>query len=379
MQPAAGTAPALPPCPLRRSVWATGGLVWECSAVEILRFMADGEAVDAPPPKDLDEGDLLRMFRWMVLLRTFDERAVALQRQGRLGTYPTFWGEEATQAGPLCACRDDDWVFPSYRQGAIGILRGLPPSTIFKYRRGFGGRHGFWNTRTLRVGPSVVSIGTHLSHAVGVGYAAKIKGDSVVSLVWSGDGAASEGDWHEALNLAAVWKVPTVFFCVNNQWAISTPFARQSATATLAERAPAYGLHAERVDGFDVVACWKATRDALERARSGGGPTLIEAWCYRLAPHGTADDPSKYRDEAETERWRRLEPLGRTASYLRGLGLLDDGSEKQIYDEARAAISAEVRETEKLTETDSDILFETLYSSPAREAKGADEPYGYHS
>jgi pyruvate dehydrogenase E1 component subunit alpha len=320
------------------------------------------------------------MFRWMVLLRTFDERAVALQRQGRLGTYPMFSGEEATQAGPLCACDKDDWVFPSYRQGAVGILRGLPPSTIFKYRRGFGGRHGFWNPRTLRVGPSIVSIGTHLPHAVGVGYAAKLKGDRVASLVWSGDGAASEGDWHEALNFAGVWKVPTVFFCINNQWAISTPFERQSASATLADRAAAYGLPADRVDGFDVVACWKSARDALERARAGKGPTLIEAWCYRLAPHGTADDPSKYRDETVTERWRALEPLGRASGYLRRLGLLDDESEKNVYDDARAQIAAEVRVTEELTETGPEILFETLYSSRGPEGtEPSPEPYGYHS
>jgi pyruvate dehydrogenase E1 component alpha subunit len=331
--------------------------------MDLMRYMADKEAPDLPAPDELDRHDLLEMFRWMVLLRTFDERAVSLQRQGRLGTYPMFWGEEATQAGPLYACRPDDWVFPSYRQGAIGILRGLPPSTIYKYRRGFGGRHGFWNTRELRVGPSIVSIATHLPHAVGLAYAAKLRGDSVASLVWFGDGATSEGDWHEALNFATVWGVPTVFFCTNNQWAISTPFNRQSASATIAERAVAYGLPAATVDGFDVVACWKATHDALERARRGDGPTLIEAWCYRLAPHGTADDPSKYRDEAVTQEWRALEPIARAAAYLRRLDLLDDATELEAHESARNIIAAAVEETEQLTEADSDILFETLYAS----------------
>lgn len=351
--------------------------------MEILRYMADGSGPDVPPPEDLSAEDLLAMFRWIVLLRTFDERAVALQRQGRLGTYPMFSGEEATQVGPLYACDPGDWVFPSYRQGAVGILRGLPPSTIFKYRRGFGGGHGFWNPQSIRVGPSIVSIGTHLSHAVGVGYGAKLRHDKVASLVWSGDGAASEGDWHEALNFAAVWKVPTVFFCINNQWAISTPFERQSATKTLAARAPAYGLPACRVDGFDVVACWKAASDALRRAREGGGPTLVEAWCYRLAPHGTADDPSKYRDEAVTGRWRELEPVSRTAAYLRGLGVLDTATEEATHEEARETIAAAVAETEKLTDAPPEILFETLYAADptgmSTSTYPEEEAYGYQS
>jgi TPP-dependent pyruvate/acetoin dehydrogenase alpha subunit len=348
--------------------------------MEMLRFISDGESDHVPPPEGLDAEELVRVFRWMVLLRTFDERAVALQRQGRLGTYPMFWGEEATQAGPLAACSSRDWVFPSYRQGAIGILRGLPPSTIFKYRRGFGGGHGFWNPRELRVGPSIVSIGTHLAHAVGVGYAAKLKGDPVASLVWSGDGAASEGDWHEAVNCAAVWSVPTVFFCINNQWAISTPFSKQSASASLLDRAAAYGIRAERVDGFDVVACWKAAHDALERARSGEGPTLIEAWCYRLAPHATADEPTKYRDEEVTNRWRKLEPIGRARSYLRALGVLDDAEEEAAYKQARDAIAAAVRDMETLTEAHPSVLFETLYADPPPGVKAAaPEPFGYPS
>jgi pyruvate dehydrogenase E1 component alpha subunit len=331
---------------------------------DLLRFIGDDKYPDEEPPAPLGPDDAFQIFKWIVLLRSFDERAVALQRQGRLGTYPMFWGEEATQAGPLYACKPEDWVFPSYRQGAIGILRGLPPSTIYKYRRGFGGRHGFWNPRELRVGPSIVSIATHLPHAVGLAYAAKMKGDPIASVVWFGDGATSEGDFHEALNFATVWQVPTVFFCVNNQWAISTPFARQSATETVAAKAAAYGIPAVRVDGFDVIACWKATHDALERARSGGGPTLIEAWCYRLAPHGTADDPNKYRDESITAEWRVLEPVGRTASYLRRIGWLDEAAEARAHKEADGMIATAVVEMEKLTDADSSILFETLYANP---------------
>jgi pyruvate dehydrogenase E1 component alpha subunit len=331
--------------------------------VDVLRFIGDEGTPDSPIPDELGDDGALEIFRNIVLLRTFDDRAVALQRQGRLGTYPMFAGEEATQAGPLSACEDTDWVFPSYRQGAIGILRGLPPSTIYKYRRGFGGDHGFWNPRDLRVGPSTVAIGTHLPHALGLAWAAKARGDAVASLVWFGDGSTSEGDFHEAMNFAAVFRVPTVFFCVNNQWAISTPFSRQSASATVAQKAVAYGMPAVRVDGFDAIACWQATRNAMQRAKAGEGPTLIEALCYRLAPHGTADDPSRYRDEAETEKWRALEPVGRTGSYLRRRGLLDDNREKDITDWARGVIADAVVETEELSEAPPEILFDTVYTS----------------
>jgi pyruvate dehydrogenase E1 component alpha subunit len=312
---------------------------------EIFRIIGDGaDTPDRPVPEGLAEKDLVELFRWLVLLRTFDERAVALQRQGRIGTYALYWGEEATQAGALYACEDADWVFPSYRQNAIGILRGIAPSTVLAWWRGYGGAHGFWNPRDHRVGPICVPIATHLPHAVGVAWAAKIRNDRASSLVWFGDGATSEGDFHEALNFASVFKTPTVFFCVNNQWAISTPISKQMASETIAQKSSAYGMPGVRVDGFDPLACWKVTRDALERGRAGGGPSLIEAYCYRIMPHGTADDPRLYRDESEVERWRHLEPVGRMGSYLRRLTVLDDAQEEQIRSEAKEMIAEAVRE-----------------------------------
>jgi pyruvate dehydrogenase E1 component alpha subunit len=332
---------------------------------DVLYVIGGDGRPDAPVPEGLADDDLRTIFSWVVLLRTFDERAVALQRQGRLGTYPLFWGEEATQAGPLYACRSTDWVFPSYRQGAIGILRGLDPSTILKYRRGHGGRHGYWNPRELRVGPSIVSIATHISHATGLAWAAKLMGDDVVSLVWFGDGATSEGDFHEGVNFSAVMKTPTVLFCTNNQWAISTPLTRQTATATIAEKAVAYGVPSVRVDGFDPVACWKATHDAIGRARAGDGPTLIEAVTWRIAPHATADDPGRYRDESVTEKWKELEPVARTSSFLHRLGMLDAEAEARIRAEAKARIDEAVRAMEAV-DRDPEIMFETLYAAPPK-------------
>jgi len=343
---------------------------------ELLRFMGDGDRLtDLDPPDGLAEKDLIELFRWLVLLRVFDERAVALQRQGRIGTYALYWGEEATQAGALYACDERDWVFPSYRQNSIGILRGVAPAIVLAWWRGYGGVHGFWNARDHRVAPICVPIGTHLPHAVGMAWAAKIRKEDAASLVWFGDGATSEGDFHEAMNIASVFKTATVFFCVNNQWAISTPLSRQMATQTIAEKAVAYAMPAIRVDGFDPLACWKATRDALERGRSGEGPTLIEAFCYRIGAHGTADDPRLYRDESETERWRPLEPVARTAAYLRRIGVLDDDKEQQIRTEARDAIAQSVKEMEAIEQPGRSILFEPVYASqsPWTFAEGLDE------
>lgn len=332
--------------------------------MEILRVIGDGRDLpDEKVPEGLSEKDLVELFRWVVLLRAFDERAVALQRQGRIGTYPLFWGEEGTQAGPLYACSDPDWVFPSYRQCAVGILRSVPASVILGWARGYGGPQGFYDPRSHQVAPICVPISTHLPHAVGLAWAAKVRREQIASLAWFGDGATSEGDFHEAMNFASVFKVATIFFCVNNQWAISTPVTRQTATETIAEKAVAYGMPGMRVDGFDPIACWKATKDALERGRAGGGPTLIEAYCYRLGAHGTADDPALYRDEAEAETWKPLEPVTRMAAFLRRIGILDDMTDDRIRAEAKGQVADAVKEMEAFTPPDRSVLFDFVYAS----------------
>jgi pyruvate dehydrogenase E1 component alpha subunit len=311
----------------------------------------------------LRDDALVELLRGMIVLRTFDERAVSLQRQGRIGNYPPCWGEEATQVGPLFACRDEDWVFPSYRQQGIPILRGVDPSTILKYRRGIGGRYGFWDPREHRCAPICIPIATHLPHAVGLAWAAKSRGDRICSLAWFGDGATSEGDFHEAMNIAAVVEAPTVFFCTNNQWAISTPFERQTATRTIAEKAAAYGMPGVRVDGLDVVECWQATKTALERAREGGGPTLIEALTYRMGPHATADDPSLYRDSAEADRWREKEPIRTFAGRLEAEGILSSERRRQLVSEAKELVDRAVVDMDEASVPAAEVLFETTYSS----------------
>jgi pyruvate dehydrogenase E1 component alpha subunit len=340
----------------------------------VVTILPDAEGSgDGRLPEGLDTPALIEMLERMVLLRTFDERARALQRQGQIGNYPSFWGEEGTQVGPFLAAGEDDWLFPSYRQGSIGLLRGLPASVPLKYRSGRGGTFGFWNPRDYRVAPIAISIATHLPHAVGLAWAAKIRHDPVASIVWFGDGATSEGDFHEAMNFASVFKVATVFFCVNNQWAISTPVSRQMATHTIVERAAAYGMPGVRVDGFDPVACWQVTRDAVERARAGAGPTLIEAYCYRIGPHATADDPSRYRDPSEADRWRSREPVGRLSSFLRRRGDLDEAAEGEILDRARRTISDAVAELHAAERPGAEVMFDYVYAGgmpwPLREAR----------
>jgi pyruvate dehydrogenase E1 component alpha subunit len=343
---------------------------------DVLRIIGNGGDIpDERVPEGLSDKDLVELFRWLVLLRTFDERAVALQRQGRLGTYALYWGEEATQVGALYALDDGDWVFPSYRQNSIGILRGVSPTVIFSWWRGYGGEHGFYNTQEHRVAPICVPIATHLPHAVGVAWAAKIRGERTASLAWFGDGATSEGDFHEAMNFGSVFKTATVFFCVNNQWAISTPLSKQMATQTIVEKASAYAIPGVRVDGFDPLACWRAAREAVERARDGAGPTLIEAYCYRIGPHGTADDPRLYRDDSEAERWRPLEPVLRTGSFLKRIGVLDDNEIESIHAEAKDLIARSVTEMESIRQPEREILFDYVYASkePWSYREGLDE------
>lgn len=331
---------------------------------DVLRIIGNGKEIpDAPIPDGLSEKDLVELFRWMVLLRTFDERAVALQRQGRLGTYAMYWGEEATHVGALYALEDGDWAFPSYRQNSIAILRGVSPSVILSWWRGYGGVHGFYNTREHRVGPICVPIATHLPHAVGVAWAAKIKDERTASLVWFGDGATSEGDFHEAMNFSGVFETATVFFCVNNQWAISTPISKQMATKTIVEKATAYAMPGIRVDGFDPLACYRATREAVDRARAGNGPTLIEAFCYRIGPHGTADDPRLYRDEAESARWRAMEPVGRMAAYLERSQIMNGDAVTEIHTEAKETMRRAVEEMESIEHPSQEILFDFVYAS----------------
>src|SRR6476659_9497774 len=260
-------------------------------------------------PDGLGERELLELYRRMVLLRTYDERSVVYHRQGRISTYAIFWNHEAIQAGATFALADSDWIFPSYRESAIGLVRGMPAATILQWWRGHPS--GWWNPADWNVASICVPIATHVPHAAGLAWGKKLRGEDTVAIAYFGDGATSEGAFHEGANFAAVMRAPLVLFCNNNQWAISTPLSAQTAAETLADKAVGYGIPGVRVDGGDVLAVYEATRDAVARARAGEGPTLIEAVTYRAAPHATADDPAAYIDLERVEAEKKRECVGR--------------------------------------------------------------------
>jgi len=308
------------------------------------------------------EQDLLDIYRSMVLLRTYDERSLVYHRQGRIGTYAIFWNHEAMQAGSVHALAGEDWIFPSYRESAIGLLRGIPPATVLHWWRGHPA--GWWNPADYNVASICVPIGTHVPHAVGLAWGKKLRGERACAIAYFGDGATSEGAFHEGANFAAVMQAPVILFCNNNQWAISTPISAQTRAETLADKAAGYGMPGVRVDGGDVLAVYEATREAVERARNGGGPTFIEAVSYRAAPHATADDPRSYIDLARVEEEKKNECLGRYERYLRKLGVLGDGLEAEIKAEAAEAMRAGIAAAEAEPDPDPELIFENAYVDP---------------
>ena len=311
---------------------------------------------------DLSAEQFLDLFRGMVLLRTYDERSVVYHRQGRIGTYAIYWNHEAMQAGAVFALQDRDWVFPAYRESAIGLLRGMPVSTVLSWWRGHPA--GWWNPSEFNVASICVPIATQIPHAVGFAWGSALKGEDRVVLAFFGDGATSEGSFHEGATFAGVMKAPVILFCNNNQWAISTPLSAQTAAPTLADKAIGYGIPAIRVDGGDVLAVYEATREAVARARAGDGPTFIEAVTYRAAPHATADDPSLYIDEERVREERENECVGRYERYLQRLGVLTEERAEAVRAEALELMRAGIAEAEAEPPADISLVFEHAYADP---------------
>ena len=307
--------------------------------VEYLSILDPDCQLDAELEPELDDTTLNQLYRTMLLARRFDEFQLKLQHQGRLGTFAPSSGQEAAQLGAAAALRKEDWVVPSFRELAAYLWRGAKLDQILLYFDGYN--EGADPGKGARDLPTAIPVATQIPHAVGLAYAARYQGRDDVALVFFGDGATSEGDFHEGLNFAGVFAAPTIFLCQNNQWAISVPREHQSHSKTLAQKALAYGIPGVQVDGNDVLAVYQATREAVERARKGEGPTLIECITYRLAAHTTADDPKRYRTPEEEEAWKKCDPLRRFRHYLGGKGLLDDAAveamEKEIAEEMKQA------------------------------------------
>jgi len=329
---------------------------------DLRRVIGDGDAIPDGEVDGLGSAELLQLYRNLVLLRTYDERSVVYHRQGRIGTYAIFWNHEAMQAGSVFALEDRDWIFPAYRESAIGLLRGMPVSTVLSWWRGHPA--GWWNPSDYNVASICVPIATQIPHAVGLAWGLRLKGEDTVALTLFGDGATSEGAFHEGATFAGVMKAPVILFCNNNQWAISTPLSKQTAAPTLADKAIGYGIPGVRVDGGDVLAVYEATRDAVLRARAGDGPTFIEAVSYRAAPHATADDPSLYIDPERVEEQRENECVGRFERYLRRLGVLDEGHAEAVKTEALEVMRAGIAEAEAEPPADPSLVFEHAYADP---------------
>ena len=287
-------------------------------SVEHLSIVDEEGRVDESLEPPIPPEDLRRLYRTFLLARRFDERMLRLQRQGRIGTFGPIRGHEAAVLGSVYALRATDWMVPYYREWPAYMWRGWPLENLILYYAGYA--EGMRVPDGVRDLPLCIPIASQIPHAVGLACASRYKGEDSVTMVYFGDGASSHGDCQEAMNFAGVFQAPLVFFCLNNQWAISLPRAKQTHARTLAQKAIAYGFPGIQVDGNDVLACYVATREAVDRARRGEGPTLIEALTYRLSLHTTADDPTKYRDEAEVKAWEAREPLPRFRRYLEAQG-----------------------------------------------------------
>jgi pyruvate dehydrogenase E1 component alpha subunit len=321
---------------------------------------------DGKPP--IDDQTTLTLFRKMVFISIADQRALLLQRQGRFGTYAPIRGQEACQVGSTYVLQKGDWVFPAFREIGAALMMGIPLKSFYLYW--MGNEMGSRSPEGINFMPVSIPVGTHIPHAVGAAWAAKIKGEKVVTLTYFGDGATSKGDFHEAMNFAGVFRTPTIFFCQNNQFAISVPRSLQTASKTLAQKAIAYGFDGIQVDGNDLFAVITATKEAVEKARSGGGPTLIEGVTFRFGPHTTADDPTKYRTEQEIDPWKPLDPLVRLRLYLKGKGLWTEEIEKGMAEEAQKEIDQVVKDAEAIPTPEVEEIFKYVFkemTSPLKE------------
>jgi len=330
--------------------------------IEYLSILNAKAEVDQKLEPVIADDFLLKLYRTMLLSRKFDERLLSLQRQGRIGTFAPISGQEAAHLGAAAALQPTDWMVPAFRETAAEIWRGRPLENVILYNNGYN--EGGAIAKESHDFPISVPVGSQVLHAVGLGWAAKYRKNDEVAMAFFGDGATSQGDFHEGLNFAAVFQVPAVFVCQNNHWAISIPLSRQTRSKTLAQKAIAYGMPGIQVDGNDILAVYAAAKEAVERARSGGGPTFIECVTYRLLMHTTADDPKRYRTDKEVEQWQKRDPLPRFQKYLTSKGLLPEDRLAEIESEVMQEIQAAVDRAEEKMKTIGDPvdMFEHAYA-----------------
>ena len=327
--------------------------------IEYLQILDENGNCDKKLMPKLSSKDIKDMYKAMVLTRIFDDKLLSLQRQGRVGTIAQVKGQEASNIGSAYALNKEDWIFPSFRETGSLILRGWPPEMIILY---FGGdERGSKVPEGVNIFTIAIPVATQLPHAVGFAWGVKLKKDKKVVVTYFGDGSTSEGDFHESLNFAGVFKLPIVFICQNNQYAISVPREKQTAAETLAQKAIAYGFEGIQVDGNDVFAVYRATKEALQKARNGKGPTLIECVTYRMADHTTADDASKYRSKAEVEKWKKKDPIDRLRKYMEKNKMWNKKEEEKLIEGLKKKVEDIVKKAESYSKVNPEDIFKYMY------------------
>jgi len=346
---------------------------------EMLHVIEEDGAVSKTKAPPLGEADLRRLYRVMVLTRMLDERAIKLQRQGRIGFYVPSTGQEASHVGSAFALAAEDWVFPSYRDPGIALLRGIPVVELMHqcYANAADHTRGrqmpvHYSFKKIHFVSISSPIATQVVQAAGAAMAMKIRKEKRVAMTWFGDGASSANDFHTGLNFAGVFAAPCVFVCENNGWAISVPLEGQTASPNIAAKAEAYGMPGVRVDGNDVLAVYSAAKQAVERARQGHGPTLIESVTFRMGPHSSSDDPTRYRDAKLCEAWRKKDPIERFRSHLKQIKLWTSDFEHDVTSDCEREIEEAIQQAEKVGPPAVSTLFDDVFATrtPQLEEQG---------
>lgn len=320
----------------------------------------DGKIINESLHPLIENDNLLKIYKTMLLTKLADIKALQYQRQGRMLTYAPNRGQEAAQVGSIAATEKNDWLVPAFRELGAWLYKGVPLEQVFLYW--YGNEMGSRFPDDVKMLPVSVPIASQLNHATGIAMASKIKGEKDVAIAYVGDGGTSQGEFHEAVNFAAVFNAPVIFLIQNNQWAISVPRSTQTKSKTLAQKAIAYGIPGIQVDGNDVLAMYAATKEAVERARNGEGPTLIEAVTYRLGPHTTSDDPTIYRDDAEVKEWEEKDPIERFKKYLIDKGLWSEEEDKRLYEEYENYVGESFKKVEESGLVPLEDIFKYTYS-----------------
>jgi pyruvate dehydrogenase E1 component alpha subunit len=337
--------------------------------VDYLSILNEKGELDEELEPDIPEDMLLKLHRFMVLGRKFDDQLLNLQRQGRMGTFAPIGGQEASQLGAVSLLRPSDWFVPSFRETGAELWRGRSLESVILVFAGYaegalvGKGHGE-EDEAMKNMPVSIPVASQIPHAAGLGWGIKYRKKDDVVMTFFGDGATSEGDFHEGLNFAGVYQCPVIFVCQNNHWAISVPREKQTRSKTLAQKALAYDVPSIQVDGNDVLAVYAAAQEAVDRARSGDGPSMIECVTYRMKMHTTADDPKRYRKEEEVEKWKKQDPISRFQKYLVNKDLLSDKKIEDLENEIQEEIKSAVKRAEEMMKdfTDPLQMFDHIYS-----------------